>query len=63
MGLRPTEINVLLTAITNYLYSTLSEREFTNLSIFLSLLSKEMISMEAIRGILRLEKEDPNFLK
>jgi len=56
--MRPTELNVLLTLITNYLYTSLDEREFTNLGIFLSLLSKEILAMEAIRALCRVEKED-----
>ena len=54
--MRPTELNALLTILTNYLYTTLEEREFTNLGIFLSLLSKEMLAMEAIRELCRIEE-------
>ena len=56
--MRPTELNALLTVFTNYLYVSLDERDFTNLAIFLSLLSKEMLAMEAIRELCRLEKEE-----
>jgi len=55
--MRPTEMNALLTLVTNYLYTSLEEREFINLALFLSLLSKEMLAMEAIRAICRIEKE------
>ena len=54
--MRPTELNALLTFLTNYLYTSLDEREFTNLGLFLSLLSREMLAMEAIRGLCRIEK-------
>ena len=54
--LRPTELNVLTTAIVNYLYTSLEEREYTNLAIFLSLLSKEMLAMEAFRALCRIEE-------
>ena len=54
--MRPTELNALLTLITNYLYTSLSEREFLNLGLFLSLLSKEMLAMEAIRELCRIEE-------
>ena len=54
--MRPTELNVLLTLITNYLYTSLDEREFTNLGLFLSLLSREMLAMEAIRGLCQIEE-------
>jgi len=59
--MRPTELNALLTLIVNYLYTSLDEREFTNLAIFLSLLSKEMLAMEAIRELCRIEEaaDDP----
>ena len=56
--MRPTELNALLTLITNYLYTSLDEQDFTNLGIFLSLLSREMLAMEAIRGLCRVEKEE-----
>jgi len=53
--MRPTELNAILTALTNYFYVSLEERTFTNLAIFLSLLSKEMLAMEAIRALCRIE--------
>jgi len=56
--MRPTELNLLLALTTNYLYTSLEEREFINLGIFLSLLSKEMLAMEAIRELCRIEKEE-----
>ena len=56
--MRPTELNALLTVITNSLYTQLDEREFTNLAIFLSLLSAEMRAMEAIRALCRVETEE-----
>ncbi|MCL2368137.1 MAG: hypothetical protein FWC72_04000 [Oscillospiraceae bacterium] len=55
--MRPTELNALLTVITNSLYTRLDEADFTNLAIFLSLLSAEMRAMEAIRALCRLEGE------
>ena len=61
MRMGPPELNAILTAMVNHLYTTLAEREFTHLAIFLSLLSKEMLAMEAIRELCRLEKNDPNF--
>ena len=61
MRMGPPELNAILTAIVNHFYTTLKERDFTHLAIFLSLLSKEMLAMEAIRELLRLEKKDPDF--
>jgi len=55
--MRPTELNAILTAIVNYLYSSLDEKDFTHLAIFLSILSKEMFEMEALRALCRIEKE------
>ena len=55
--MRPTELNALLTFATNYLYTSLDEREFTNLGVFFSLLSREMLAMETIRELCRVEKE------
>lgn len=59
--MRPTELNALLTVIVNSLYTSLDEKDFTNLAIFLSLLSKEMLAMEAIRELCRFEQKDPHF--
>ena len=56
--MRPTEINALLTVVTNYLYTRLDEKDFTNLALILSLLSKDMLAMEAIREICRLEEQE-----
>jgi len=55
--MRPTELNAILTVVTNYLYTNLDEKTYTNLAIFLSILSKELLAMEAIRALCRIEKE------
>ena len=56
--MRPTELNAILTVIVNYLYTNLDETDFTNLALFLSLLSKEMFAMEAIRALCRFEEDE-----
>jgi len=56
--MRPTELNAILTVIVNYLYTSLDEKDFTNFALFLSLLSKEMFAMEAIRALCRFEEEE-----
>jgi len=56
--MRPTELNAILTVIVNYLYTNLNEKDFTNLALFLSLLSKEMFALEAMRALCRWEEED-----
>ena len=56
--MRPTELNALLTVLVNSLYTGLEEREFLNLGIFFSLLSKEMLAMEAVRTLCRVEQDE-----
>lgn len=43
--MNPCELNVLVTAITNQLYTSLSKEEFRCLNVFVSELSKSMFSM------------------
>ena len=40
----PVELNVIITSITNYLYTTLSKEDFICLNIFVSELSKSMFA-------------------
>ncbi len=47
----PVELNTLITSVSNYLFCKLEEKAFFNLGIFLSLLSKEMLAMEAVRDL------------
>ena len=47
----PCELNAVLAAITNYLYVNLSPRDFKVLSVFLSLLSKQMFTLVAMKEI------------
>ncbi len=47
----PCELNAVLAAITNYLYVNLSPRDFKILSVFLSLLSKQMFTLVAMKEI------------
>ena len=47
----PCELNAVLAAITNYLYINLSPRDFKILSVFLSLLSKQMFTLVAMKEI------------
>lgn len=54
--MQPTELNLLLAVVTNYLYTSLAEKDFSNLAIFLSILSKEMLRMEAIRELVKVEE-------
>ncbi|HHY51741.1 MAG TPA: hypothetical protein GX499_00660 [Clostridiales bacterium] len=47
----PCELNAILAAITNYLYVNLSPHDFKCLSVFLSLLSKQMFTLVALKEI------------
>jgi hypothetical protein len=49
--LDPCELNVLITAITNYLYTTLSKEEFLCLSVILNELSKSMFSTSLFQDL------------
>lgn len=54
--MQPTELNLLLAVVTNYLYTSLTEKDFSNLAIFMSLLSREMLTMEALRDLVKVEE-------
>lgn len=47
----PCELNVLITALTNHFYTTLSKEEFICLSVFLNELSKSMFSTSLFRDL------------
>jgi hypothetical protein len=50
-------MNAVIAAITNYLYTNTSKRDFFCISVFLSELSKSMFNMEVLRGICFVEEE------
>ena len=54
--INPCELNAAIAAITNLLYTKLSEKDFIFLNIVLSELSKSMFSMELLRGVCHIEK-------
>lgn len=56
--MNPVELNTLITYMSNHLFCNLEEKEFFNLGIFLSLLSKEMLTMETVRELCRIEKKE-----
>ena len=56
--MNPCEINAVITAITNYLFVTLSKEDFVFLNVFLSELSKSMFATELFRGLCRLEESE-----
>ena len=58
MNFDPCQINAALAAITNQLYCSLGKKEFLNLGIFLSMLSKSMLSMSAIEELIKWEHRD-----
>ena len=55
-GISPCEINVAVTAISNYFFTHLSKKDFVFLNVCISELSKSMFSMELLRGICKVEK-------
>ena len=50
-------MNALIAALTNYLYVTLSKKDFIFWNVFFSELSKSMFGMEILRGICMFEKK------
>lgn len=57
--MHPTELNALITAITNSLYQALDEKDFFNLALVISLISKEMFAMAEFKLLCQWEsKED-----
>ncbi len=57
LDLDPREVNVMITAITNYFYTTLSKEDFVCLSIILRELSKTMISTSIYLGLCADDKD------
>ncbi|MCL2437115.1 MAG: hypothetical protein FWD00_03655 [Clostridiales bacterium] len=49
--MNPCELNALITSIANFLYTSLSEKEFALVNILVSELSKSMFSMELLRAV------------
>jgi len=56
--MNPCEINALIMAAANSLYSSLSKEEFFCLSVVLSELSKTMFSMEVFGRVCHGEKRE-----
>lgn len=54
--MNPVMLKTLITYISNHFFCTLKEKDFFNLGLFLSLLSKEMLEMEAIRDLCKFEE-------
>ena len=57
-SINPCQLNAVIAALTNQLYCSLSREEFIGLGIFLSMLSKDMLSMAAIEQFLKWEHRD-----
>ena len=58
--MNPVELNTFVAAVTNYLYLSMPEKDFFNLGILLSLISKDMLAMEVIRDLCKIEQRDEN---
>ena len=54
--MNPCEINATIAAITNFLYTNLSKKDFVFLNICIAELSKSMFGMELLRGVCKIEK-------
>ena len=54
--MNPCEINAAITAITNFLFTNLSKKDFIFLNICISELSKSMFAMELLRGVCHVEE-------
>ena len=54
--MNPCEVNATITAISNYLFTNLSKKDFVFLNICISELSKSMFAMELLRGVCKIEK-------
>jgi hypothetical protein len=50
-------MNAMIAALTNYLYVTLSKKDFIFWNVFFSELSKSMFGMEILRSICYFSKE------
>jgi len=58
MIMDPCEMNVMITALTNYFFTTLSHEDFVCLSIILRELSKTMISTSIFNRLCDGEAKD-----
>ena len=58
--INPCEINVIITTVTNLLFTNLSKEEFASLSVFFNELSKSMFSTIIFRDICEKSKSDNN---
>jgi len=54
--MNPCEVNATITAISNYLFTNLSKKDFVFLNICISELSKSMFAMELLRGVCKIDK-------
>lgn len=52
----PAELKILIAIVTSYLYEKLTKTEFFNLALFLSILAKEMYTMEALADLVKIEE-------
>ena len=57
-SINPCQLNAAIAAITNQLYCSLSREEFIGLGIFLSMLSKDILSMAALEELLKWEHRE-----
>jgi len=55
----PVELNLIITAVTNHLYTSLSKEEFICMNIFISELSKSMFATTLFDDLCFKKKDKP----
>jgi len=55
--MNPCELNAVIAAIANFLFTNLSKEDFLFLNVFLSELTKTMFAMEGFRAICYFEEK------
>ena len=58
--MNPCEMNALITALSNYLFCTLSKKDFLFWNIFFSELGKSMFALEIMRSVCHFEEKEKN---
>ena len=56
--MNPCQMNALIAALVNYMYTTLSKKDFIFWNVFFSELSKSMFGMEILRSICLFGEEE-----
>ncbi|MCL2580133.1 MAG: hypothetical protein FWE32_08925 [Oscillospiraceae bacterium] len=57
-SINPCQLNAAIAAIANQLYCSMKRDDLINLGVFLSMLSKDILSMAALEELLKWEHRD-----